>query len=180
MNRGRRDAVSTRTEPQLGYPLPRGGQQPGENGGGEPWCRSPAGLFPGMEKIPSDSRVLESSPYQHLQRVRRDRQTLFRMKLLSEMHLRARTYVSLKQDEPSRGAQYPSGRNLLSDTFYPERGSRTPRRRKERRGAVRSRISSPCSRACPPTIVVLSGRGPIFPPLCGSKHSELGLSEIWL
>ena len=43
-------------------------------------------------------------------------------------------------------------RNLIFDTFYPQGGSRPARTRKERRGSVRSRTSSPTWRAYSPTI----------------------------
>ena len=46
--------------------------------------------------MPSNSRVLESSPYRQQRRVRRDRQTLFRPKLSPGVHLRASTCASLE------------------------------------------------------------------------------------
>ena len=65
------------------------------NRDGRAWRRTFANLFYGLESMPANSRVLESSPYQHLRRVWRQRETLFRKQLLSGAHLRPHTSVLL-------------------------------------------------------------------------------------
>ena len=77
--------------------------------------------------MPSNSRALECSPYQHLRRVWHQRLTLCRMQLLSGVHFQTCSCVSLW-------------------------ASRTARTRNRRHGAVPPRIFTPCWRACPPTI----------------------------
>ena len=99
--------MNLRKEPPLGYLLPTAWRQAGEDKKRETWCRTAANLFSGLVCMTSNSRVLESIPYQHLRRVWLERRTLFHMKLLSGVHLRTRTCVSLRQHEPSRGATFP-------------------------------------------------------------------------
>ena len=53
-------AVSSHTEPHLGYRLPTGEQQTAENQDGEAWCRIFTNLFSGLESMPSNDRVLKS------------------------------------------------------------------------------------------------------------------------
>ena len=90
-------------EPHPGYLLATAGEQPSKDKKREAWCRTLANLSSGLESMPSNSRVLENRPYQHLQQLGHNRRTLFRMKLLSGAHLRSCTCVSLRQGEPNRG-----------------------------------------------------------------------------
>ena len=87
--------MSPQREAHLGNGQSKAGQQTGEDKKCEAWCPPFANLFYGLESMPSNSPVIESSPYQHLRRVWRDRKTLCRMKLPSGVHLRARACVSL-------------------------------------------------------------------------------------
>ena len=52
------------------------------------------------------------------------------MKSLSLVRLRARTCVSQRQDDPSRGLQRPRGRNLTAATFVPQWGQQTAEEKK--------------------------------------------------
>ena len=150
---GGRGSLSPQGELYLGYLLLSVEQQPSGERKCEEGPRAVANLFPGPEGMYSNNRALESPPYQDLRRVRREWQTLFRLKLLSGAHLRTRFCVSPWQDEPTRGPQYPRGRNLISGTTYPHEGSRPARVRKVGHAAVPPRISSPGWRARSPTIV---------------------------
>ena len=94
-NPSRVAAVSQRTGPHLGHLRTTPGRLTGEDKIRGAWCRTAANLVTGLEGMPSNSRVLESSPYQHLRRVWYGRQTLFRMKLSPGVHLRSRPRVSL-------------------------------------------------------------------------------------
>ena len=105
----------------------------------------PANLLFGVVSMPPNSRVLENSPFRHRRQVWRERQTLFRMKSLSGVHLRARTCASPRQVEPSRETKYPWRGTLILDTSYPKRSSRPARKRNVRRGAARAPES--CLRA---------------------------------
>ena len=120
-------AVYQKKNAHLRFGLPKAEEQTGEDKQREARCRTALNLYSALESMPSKSRVLESSPYQHLPRVWRDRQTLCRMQLLSGVHFQTCSCVSLW-------------------------GSRTARTRNRRHGAVPPRIFTPCWRACPPTI----------------------------
>ena len=78
-----------------------------------------------LQSKPSNSRVLESGPHQHLQQLGHNRRTLFRMKLLSGAHLRSCTCVSLRQGEPNRGT---------SSWIRPTQSGAADRRGRETRG----------------------------------------------
>ena len=145
--------MSPHRDAHLGDGQSKAGQQTGKDMHRE--ARRPpfANFFRGLESMPSNSPVTASSPYQHLRRVWRDRQTLCRMQLLSGVHLRVRTCVSQWREEPSRGGpQNPRGRNLILLTFFPKRGSRLARRSYVSHGAARSQISPTAWRTCPPTV----------------------------
>ena len=70
-------------------------QQTGECGRGEAWRRTIADLLSGEESMPSNSRVIHSSPHLHLRRVWREQKILVRLKSLSGAHRRTRTCVPL-------------------------------------------------------------------------------------
>ena len=73
--------------------LSSGVEQTAEEVTHETWRRTVANLFPTLQGTPSDDRVLESIPYQHLGRVGREEQTLFRIEELAGVHSRTRSWV---------------------------------------------------------------------------------------